>query len=309
MMKRYINMLFACLILSGCMSNDRIFYNESLEKILESAQKHSEPFYCMLTDGDSQLSTVMLPDNAIVNLCDVGLPGNSWYLKWLDSPELPLLCKFSANGELEDTEHIVTGKHEDAGTIELFNRILKHRQYIILGADVSDDIDNTIVLKNYPYPYYQKLLCKSMSDDRFALEEAAYAFLDFKFLDKYSELYRKEFMVADAIVRNEYGNGPKISLSDDTIRLSAAREGQTKKIGIKLKNIGNEPMMVSHVTTGCSCVIPLSDGVPGIVMPNESLSLDFNVIMENEEMHRGIIVISDAINAPVSKITITIKKR
>ena len=292
-------------MLTGC-GQGYILHNEPIENVIEMAQWQDKQFCCVLTEGKSQLSPTNLTENTIVNLCDIRQPENHWYIKWLDLPKLPVLCSFTNNGELVDIEYIATGEHESACRIDLFDRILKFRRYVILGSDISEDIENTSVLKNYPYLYYLKLLCKIISNDTLGVEQAAYSLLDFKFLDKYSELYKNEFMIAETFIGNNH-NGPQISLSDDIVRLTCTRKGQKKKIGINIHNTGNEYMLINHVSTGCSCVIPLFDNRPISIGPKESLLLEFEVIIETPGMYREITIISDAINAPVSRIKIITK--
>lgn len=251
-------------------------------------------------------------DSLFLNIADVNEEQNKWYLKWLGDENVPRTCIFTNNGDIVDvvpdivdfkdimyTLNYPIDNNTVSEQISTLGKVLINQMFIETGADVREDVENTMNTLQYPFVYFQNLLCSIVAQDSVGMESAAYSLLDFESLSRYSNLYANEFKIAHSIVSDtELLNGPKIDLIRNGNKTTAIRE-------VELINSGNETLIISKISENCNCIRNLSENDLYKVPPGKTIGLKFEVSEYDSNNHMNeVYVFSNAINSPIFKIPI-----
>lgn len=101
--------------------------------------------------------------------------------------------------------------------------------------------------------------------------------------------------------------GPKIEFENKTVNCGEFLEGKVEKIDavFVVKNTGDQPLKLQSVKPGCGCTVVKFDST---IQPGKSINIESSVNVTGYHagnVNKGITVTSDAVNEPVSRLTIT----
>lgn len=255
--------------------------------------------YIIISDSVEETEKLLENNFSISNpvIIDAALPQNEWYVKWLNTDELPVTCLFSSKCELLKIEYGIQGIPENENTVAELNQIFQNQRYIELGADMGEEVDFSMLTMPYPYVYYQNLLCSILANDKVRMEMAAYAFLDFENVGRYADSYRDEFRIAHSILDQNVA-GPEIHTEIDS---------DTKyRLKLSITNAGNDNLIISRIGISCPCLTKNFESDFMTIAPGKEKRLQFDIINEDSatDINKEILIFSNAVNYPVLKLDV-----
>ena len=339
-----LSILITASMLSCSNKKNMMFYNLSYHDIHDIANVAEKPFCIVLTDSAQNLSKEynlllkskynFLTDKAIYNIVDINLSENEWYIKWLCPVSIPLTCVFSVDGTLIDlipgaaretflyTEEAFKNKEPtDFHWINHFglnkkmaiphlNTILRHKRFF--DQDIyyaSSELEELVHSLNYPYSNYLKLVSELMENDTIASQETAKSMIAIS-TPYYLDLFKNEYITAKQVLNPNFDirNEPNIRVDNDRIILYNCELDKSTPVEIVVYNDGYQPLEISKIYAGCSCLRQLNFTDEFVIPAKESIILKFDFTPNVEgEISRDIYITSNAINKPILHVAVLAK--
>lgn len=288
------SMICLSFIFSCVDEKTQLFYNEDLRTIKELAQKENKPFCVVLTRENCppcemflnslQFSSNKTLQKALFNIVDASLPENEWYTQWVGVSGVPCFYVFSNTADLQA---ILSGVNEKAldclessirgdascakyqfrgdfkveakgrdRIFELLNDVLKCKEKLDAGEDISEEINKNLREIEYPYNIYLKAKNEFNKGNAEIASEVAKELLPYRNnklnLIKYSSIFEEIQYIIDPDFNPE--NEPQLFVDNNPIHLDNYERGTMKKINIKLSNVGRKQLKIIDLKVDCTCL-------------------------------------------------------
>lgn len=330
---KYMSLLFIIIICVICVScnteKGQCYQNKEYGEILKIAQEAQLPFCIVLVDDSCKVSIVYkkvlkkrsdLLSSAIFNFVDFSNKDYIEYKYWLGSDSAPMTCVFSQDGELKsiiygasecafndiyastrcDSSslfgfgfHSVIG--ESANIIEALNYIWKSQKLANNEQEMSNWLNQSLQIIEYPYNNYLKYLSfkeQDNSDSVIVYAQKTCSFSDNSFSRIYHRLY--EHINSEMI---QVKDRAFLHFSKTEINLGCHYLNETIKFSTTIKNTGKLTLMINKIEPSCSCIKNKNQDEIRLE-PMDSIDLHFELdATEKGEIYREIYIHSDALNS------------
>lgn len=336
------------LCLQSCQQKKEItvLYEKSFDEVKALANEKGKPF-CIVFVRDKCppceifLNTLYSTKNTkiqelIYNVVDISQPQNVWYTQWVGITASPTSCIFSKEGDFQAVvvgtnqrmldclgkviegdvscaQYMYDGQAKAVGKANLFqalNNILKSKEKLEKGIDISEDVSNYIEQIHYPYSLYlaaKNELNKGNKEDAKNFSEQL---LTFQYDIENLRLYTPFFKEAHYIIDPHYNPDNEAQLSvDNEINMDNYTAGEIKEIKIKLTNTGKKKLLVKDILLSCSCLTMKGKRNLEIeVGGSKEIVLEF-LSQDQGKIVRKVEIISNSSISPAEQITITVNSK
>ena len=326
-------------------STQRILFELSFDEVKELALKENKPFCIILSKTNcppcqpfiEALSEKRhkLLKKAYFVVVDAEQAGDKWYLEWSMNMAFPSTFIFSPTGELktivlgsvaasfECIEDVLNDnmacakfmfKHRFGDVsydevIGMLNDVLRCKQKLDRGEDISDDINKTISLIPYPYNIYLKYLNETRKGDNEVVAQLIEQILTYDepiYQRIYANMYSK--LKKDIYTEFELAQLPNLGVDSTEIILGECEMHVPKSFSVNLTNKGERILSLTDIITSCDCLkLGENEKRKMGIRPGESVTISFVFTPDKRgEIKRDIIIYSNSFNSPLRITTIAI---
>lgn len=328
-----------CLFIISCARKGQniVLFNEDLDTVLSISDIHKMPVCVILFDSTktdifdflSNLEMRKIPSvPVIINVVNICIPENEWYVKILDPDIYPLTCVFE-KGVLLDLipgasiesyryiDNVIAEKtmsefhynqkyNENKRLfISFANSAIKNKMLFDEKKLISKDIDSLMSYYEHPYMYYLKMINASSFGHTEEAKDAANKLVAFGLSDNVAKYY-DEILSANQFLDSTYiyGSAPLIETTQRVVSISECHVNNTYHLSLPIINRGKKDLVISEIMASCSCVrINSPDSIIIKGGDYKTIEVDFTPDVTGT-LKREIYIVSNSIETPVFIITI-----
>ena len=97
-------------------------------------------------------------------------------------------------------------------------------------------------------------------------------------------------------------NIAKITLEETDFNFGSVNEGDVVKHTFKLKNVGNQPLLITDIRTTCGCTVPTWNKSPIAANANDQVEVKFDTKGKANEQVKKITIIANTFPAETELI-------
>ena len=97
-------------------------------------------------------------------------------------------------------------------------------------------------------------------------------------------------------------NIAKITLEETDFNFGSVNEGDVVKHTFKLKNVGNQPLLITDIRTSCGCTVPTWNKSPIAANANDQVEVKFDTKGKANEQVKKITIIANTFPAETELI-------
>ena len=97
-------------------------------------------------------------------------------------------------------------------------------------------------------------------------------------------------------------NIAKITLEETDFNFGSVNEGDVVKHTFKLKNVGNQPLLITDIRTTCGCTVPTWNKSPIVANANDQVEVKFDTKGKANEQIKKITIIANTFPAETELI-------
>jgi len=331
---------FQLLLMMSCGNKgEYVCYNASFQEISRLAEKENKSF-CIVACDSSYVSLVydsllrnqfeFLKEDAIFNMINKESEDWLWLRQLACTNRLPVTIVFSPQAKIKTIltgatkrcfKYINRAIHDDKASLDyiydnpfmhinnqelisVLNEVLDCKFHLDRGENISEDVDKTLSVIQYPFNLYLKSVNEvKRGNVQLAIQTAQSLWNSYDI--SYFQLYENILNEARYIINPEYNvdKEPNLFIANDRIVLRDCLLGEKQRFQMELTNMGEKALVIHEIRSCCPCISLCTD-FQSIIHPGETIKIECNMeAIAKGEMRKHLTIISNGV-VPVENVEI-----